>query len=188
MEAGPLNVWNRTWNSPFSDLFLITEGSLQVICVPPGVFHSCSLFSSWIGIGKKKILWSRALWFAVKNCHCLVKSGGGGCWKLTVDIFFGQIKCGSHCPFFCFVNRVYLSTAPTFPRSRPCTGLWSELDGVRLFRWSQVNQHVFCWLTVGARARFLNLKESPVKLGLPGSTEFGSFWKVLETVVLQLPE
>lgn len=51
-----------------------------------------------------------------------------------------------------------------------------------------MNQHVFCWLTVGARARFLNLKESPVKLGLPGSTEFGSFWKVLETVVLQLPE
>ena len=127
----------------------------------------------------------------VVRCEELSLSGEKwrrGGWKLTVDIFFGQIKCGSHCPFFCSMNRVYLYTAPTFPRSQPCTGLWSELDGVRLFRWSQVNQHVFCWLTVGARARFLNLKESPVKLGLPGSTEFGSFWKILETVMLQLPE
>ena len=48
--------------------------------------------------------------------------------------------------------------------------------------------HTRAFDPVGARARFLNLKESPVKLGLPGSTEFGSFWKVLETVVLQLPE
>lgn len=138
--------------------------------------HSCSLFSSWIGIEEKKSyeaglcgsLWRIVIvWWEVEE----------GGWKLTVDIFFGQIKCGSHCPFFCSMNRVYLYTAPTFPRSQPCTGLWSELDGVRLFRWSQVNQHVFCWLTVGARARFLNLKESPVKLGLPGSTEFGSFWE-----------
>jgi hypothetical protein len=47
---------------------------------------------------------------------------------------------------------------------------------------------VFCWLTVGARASFLNLKESPVKLSLLGSTEFGRLWKILGKIVLQLAE
>lgn len=46
---------------------------------------------------------------------------------------------------------------------------------------------MFLWLTVGARARFLNLKGRPVDFSLLGSTEFGRLWKILEKAVLQLP-
>lgn len=68
----------------------------------------------------------------VVRCEELSLSGEKwrrGGWKLTVDIFFGQIKCGSHCPFLCSMNRVYLYTAPTFPdpsRVLACGLNWME--------------------------------------------------------------
>lgn len=46
---------------------------------------------------------------------------------------------------------------------------------------------MFCWLTVGAAARFLNLKGALLTQPA-GSTEFGSLWKILEKIVLQLIE
>lgn len=113
--------------------------------------------------------------------------------KLTVDIFWGQIKCGFYCPFsvlwigfMCFWLLLPDPASP-FPHHRAWmvawTGLWSEPESVLLgdLKWISM----FCWLTVGAWARFLNLKGSPVN-SLLGPTEFGRLWKILEKTVLQL--
>lgn len=43
---------------------------------------------------------------------------------------------------------------------------------------------VNCW----GQGQIFEFEREPCELSLPGSTEFGSFWKILEKIVLQLPE
>lgn len=47
---------------------------------------------------------------------------------------------------------------------------------------------MFCWLTVGAGARFLNLKGSPVNSACWAQLNLEAFGKILEEIVLELTE
>lgn len=127
----------------------------------------------------------------MKNCDCFTQKWGWW-WKLTADIFWGQIKCGFHCPF-CILWIGFMCSRLLLPASVPPSPLW-DLDAGIDRPWSELESiflgdlkwiSVFCWLTVGAWARFLNLKGSPVN-SLLGSAEFGRLWKILEKLVLQL--
>lgn len=112
-----------------------TKCFLKVICVGY-IFR----YYSGYKVERKNILWSRALRLRMKNCHCLIKKEGGT-WKLTVNIFLVQIKCGSYC-LFCFRNKVYLSLNASPQPQHPLAWAvyWPVVwTWVSILRWSQVN-------------------------------------------------
>lgn len=100
----------------------------------------------------------------MKYCYCLGTSGAVGIecrWFLkalaSVDSIVSAGSILEHC-------------SPAEPPA-----LWSELEPVS-FGGAQVNQHVFSWLTAGARASFEFEREpclpcSPSPAGLGGSLE-----------------
>lgn len=78
------------------------------------------------------------------------------------------------------------ASVPPFPTLGPGCWYWQAMvptwvEFLGVLKWISV----FYWLTVGAQARFSNLKGSPVN-SLLGSAEFGRLWKILEKLVLQL--